>query len=417
VVEDSEDGAGSVADWRHALLGLIGTLLRREPRVRAIDRADEQAALRAILEIAPFAIVAWAGEGTIVLWSRGAERIFGWRRSEVEGGLSPFATSEHAAEEASLLQRILAGNEIRGLPLRRRDRQGTLRDLLLDAAPLRGPGDHVVGGVSVLQEQADVRRSEANGRENRTLPERTAELAGKQSGAPLSATPGRADSAHATLLSRITHDLRQPLLALGLLSGALERRTQDPDSRELVGDLCRLVRSLQGAFENIAEWTRLESGLVAVAPSRFPAADVLSSVAQEFAVEAAQRGLDLRLVPSGAVIACDRAALQRILRHFLENALKFTAHGKILLGARRRGSMLRVIVADTGFGISEDRQDDVFDAYCQLEAGRQAGGVGLGLAIARRLAHLSAMTVGARSLSGKGSQFWVDVPRAEASSQ
>jgi len=110
------------------------------------------------------------------------------------------------------------------------------------------------------------------------------------------------------------------------------------------------------------------------------------------------------------MIACDPALLRRILRQLLDNAMKFTPAGKVLLGARRHGSMLRLIVADTGIGIPADQQDFIFVEYNQLDAGREAGGLGLGLAIAQRLAALAGAAIGVRSVSGKGSQFWIDVP-------
>jgi signal transduction histidine kinase len=90
--------------------------------------------------------------------------------------------------------------------------------------------------------------------------------------------------------------------------------------------------------------------------------------------------------------------------------MKFTSAGKVLLGARRHGKALRLMVADTGVGIPADQQAFVFEPYNQLDPGREAGGLGLGLAIARRLAALCGLTIGVRSVPGKGSLFWIDVP-------
>jgi two-component system, sensor histidine kinase len=92
--------------------------------------------------------------------------------------------------------------------------------------------------------------------------------------------------------------------------------------------------------------------------------------------------------------------------------MKFTPAGKVLLGARRRAKALRLIVADTGVGIPADQREFVFEPYNQLDPGREAGGLGLGLAIARRLAALAGLKVGVRSVAGKGSLFWIDVPSA-----
>jgi two-component system, sensor histidine kinase len=240
------------------------------------------------------------------------------------------------------------------------------------------------------------------------------DLSAKPEAAGAAATGGAlpADAGNAKFLSKITHDLRQPLHALSLMTGALERRVKDPDTRELVDDLSRIVRSIQGTFENIVEWTRLESGQVGSAPMVVPVGDILTSLAQEFAPEAARRGLAFRSVPTRAAIACDQVLVRRILKQLLDNAMKFTPAGKVLLGARRRGKTLRLIVADTGVGIPADRQAFVFQPYNQLDPGREAGGLGLGLAIARRIAALAGLEIGVRSAPEKGSLFWIDVPNA-----
>jgi signal transduction histidine kinase len=115
-------------------------------------------------------------------------------------------------------------------------------------------------------------------------------------------------------------------------------------------------------------------------------------------------------VTSRADIACDPVLVRRILKQLLDNAMKFTSGGKVLLGARRLGSALRLVVADTGVGIPADQLDFVFEPYSQLDPGREAGGLGLGLAIARRLATLAELKVGVRSVPGRGSLFWIDVP-------
>ena len=175
-------------------------------------------------------------------------------------------------------------------------------------------------------------------------------------------------------------------------------------------DLSRIVRSTQGTFENIVEWTRIEGGQVGSAPAVAPAGDILASLAQEFTPEASRRGIAFRWVTSRADIACDPVLVRRILKQLLDNAMKFTSGGKVLLGARRLGSALRLVVADTGVGIPADQLDFVFEPYSQLDPGREAGGLGLGLAIARRLATLAELKVGVRSVPGRGSLFWIDVP-------
>jgi PAS domain S-box-containing protein len=513
--------AVSAADEQRAFLlaiivpALFASLLMREQPAGDRGRHTTSQAVRAVMDALPLAIVTSAPDGKVTLWSRGAERIFGWRRSEVEGAEPPLTAPDGPAQEAALRQRVLAGNEIQNQPVQRRDKDGTLRDLVISAAPQRTSDGEITGTITVMEDVTDRRRLEATREEQRarlaaildavadpiitsdengmiTSFSRAAEevfgysaaeaigsnlkelmpepyrsqhdaylrryretgvkhiigtsrqfpaqrkdgstfpaelniseawLDGKRIFAGLvrdlsskpsamaANGPGQpADAGSARFLSKITHDLRQPLHALSLMTSALERRTQEPESRDIIEDLSRVVRSIQAAFENIIEWTRLESGPVGVVPVDVQAGDILKSLADEFEAEAARRKIAFRWVPTKATIACDPALLHRILRQLLDNAMKFTPSGKVLLGARRHGPMLRLIVADTGVGIPADQSDLIFHPYTRLDPGREAGGLGLGLAIARRLADVAGLEIDVRSEPGKGSQFWIDVP-------
>jgi PAS domain S-box-containing protein len=497
------------------LPALFTGLLTQEQRTTHAARLTALQALRAVMDAVPAAIVTLTPSGKVGLWSRGAERIFGWRRDEAEGNDPPYLAQQNVAQATSLRQRVMAGNEIQNQPVERRNRAGERRELVINAVPQRDADGSITGIIAVMDDVTDRRRLEASREEHRarlaaiidavadpiiTIDENgtitsfsraaeamfgygATEMIGqnlkqlmpepdrsrhdaylrryretgvkRMIGAPrrvtaqrkdgstfavevavseawldgrrifagivrdLSAKPVEAapkseapDAANARFLSRITHDLRQPLHALSLMTGALERRVKDPDTRELADDLSRIVRSIQGTFENIVEWTRLEGGQIASTPTVIPVGDILAPLSQEFASEAARRGIGLRSVSSRAAIACDPVLVRRILRQLLDNALKFTSVGKVLIGARQHGTALRLIVADSGVGIPPDQLEFVFEPYNQLDVGREAGGLGLGLAIARRLAALAGLKIGVQSIPGKGSLFWIDVPKA-----
>jgi two-component system, sensor histidine kinase len=513
VVHDDE---ALVQEHRAYLLAIVlpalfTSLLTQEQRAANAARLTALQALRAVMDAVPAAIVTLTPSGKVALWSRGAERIFGWRRDEVEGNDPPYLAPQTAAQAASLRQRVLAGNEIQNQSVERNNRAGEQRELVVNAVPQRDADNNITGIIAVMDDVTDRRRLEASREEHRARlaaiidaaadpiitidehgvitsfsraaetvfgyaaaeamgqnlkllmpePDRSkhdaylrryretgvrhmigsprrvmaqrkdgstfaAEVAVSEawldgrrifagivrdvSAKPTEAAPKSAAPDAGKFLSKITHDLRQPLHALSLMTGALERRVRDPDTRELVDDLSRIVRSTQGTFENIVEWTRIEGGQVGNAPSVIAAGDILASLAQEFAPEAARRALAFRWMTSRATIACDPVLVRRILKQLLDNAMKFTSTGKVLLGARRHGSAMRLIVADTGVGIPADQLDYVFEPYNQLDPGREAGGLGLGLAIAQRLAALAGLQIGVRSAPGKGSMFWIDLP-------
>jgi len=132
----------------------------------------------------------------------------------------------------------------------------------------------------------------------------------------------------------------------------------------------------------------------------------------EFQSVAQAAGLNLRVHKGDYAISTDLRLMTRILRNFLSNACRYTDEGSILLGARRRGGMLRLEVWDTGRGIAADQLDSIFLEFNQLDVGRAADrkGVGLGLAIVERIAKILGYTIGVKSWPGRGSMFSIEVP-------
>ena len=150
----------------------------------------------------------------------------------------------------------------------------------------------------------------------------------------------------------------------------------------------------------------------------------------QHAAQVRQKGLALRVIPTTCVTRSDPALLERILRNFVSNAVRYTSRGGVLLGCRRSGDRLRIEVWDTGHGIPADKQREVFREFAQLDGAtqmdpagngsgtatgdRQAAGTGLGLAIVERLAGLLDHPLRLRSTHGRGSVFAITVPRVQS---
>ena len=132
----------------------------------------------------------------------------------------------------------------------------------------------------------------------------------------------------------------------------------------------------------------------------------------DYAAVARAKGLDLRILPSRAVLRTDAVLLERILRNLLSNAIRHTAAGRVLVGCRHRGGMLRIDVLDTGPGIPADMLDAIFDEFYQIgnPARLHAEGHGLGLAIVRRTARLLGHRLEVMPAPGRGTRFSVEVP-------
>nr|WP_246500578.1 PAS domain-containing sensor histidine kinase [Azospirillum rugosum] len=224
----------------------------------------------------------------------------------------------------------------------------------------------------------------------------------------------KARAASGRFLSSASHDLRQPFQAMHLFHHLLMGRLTDPASRDLGDKLEQAITGGETLLRALLEVSALEAGTVKVHPQTFPIDETLGRLLQEFAPEAEARGLRFNVRPAEAEVATDPVLLERLLRPLLSNALRYTEKGGVLLAARRRGDGLRLEVWDTGIGIAPADHAAVFEDFRQLGATSRdrKQGLGLGLAIARRLSDLLGLPVTLRSRPGKGSVFAVDIPRA-----
>jgi two-component system CheB/CheR fusion protein len=203
------------------------------------------------------------------------------------------------------------------------------------------------------------------------------------------------------------HDLRQPLQSLTLLQALLARTVEGERAQELVARLGTAVGTISGMLQK-----RPSRGMPEEGKSLFPINAILDPLREEFTYRAQAIELAMRVVPCGLFINSDPRLLEQMIRNLLENALKYTRRGKILLGCRRHNGMLAIEVWDTGVGIPDRELDAIFNEYHQLDnvAGQRGRGLGLGLSIVRRLGDFLGHPVRVRSRLGVGSVFAIDVP-------
>jgi signal transduction histidine kinase len=218
-----------------------------------------------------------------------------------------------------------------------------------------------------------------------------------------------ANHAKTRFLAAASHDLRQPLHALGLFAARLGDRTRDPDDAALVHRIETSVSSLDSLFSALLDVSKLEAGAVATESRAMALNPLFDRLANDFAPEALEKNLKLAVVPTARAVYSDPVLLERILRNLLANALRYTSEGGVVVGVRRRGSRLAVEVWDSGPGIAADKIEHVFEEFYQIgnPERAQAHGLGLGLAIVRRLARLLDHEVQVASRPGRGSVFRV----------
>lgn len=235
----------------------------------------------------------------------------------------------------------------------------------------------------------------------------------KQAEAELHRAREEADQANdgkSKFLAAASHDLRQPVQSLYLFTAALSDRLQGHAALPILDNIRQGLDTLKSLLDGLLDMSRLESGKIVATPVEVRLNQMLGRLVAEYGPRAAQKGLELRAVPTRAWVRTDPAHLERILRNLVENALRYTTRGKVLLGCRRTPSGMRVEVWDTGAGIPADRLEDIFEEFTQLGE-RSERGLGLGLAIVKRLSRLLGHPVTVRSWEGKGSVFAVELPR------
>ncbi len=227
-----------------------------------------------------------------------------------------------------------------------------------------------------------------------------------------------ANRAKSQFLAAASHDLRQPLHAMGLFAAALAERAREPGLKPLVANIHASVDALEALFAQLLDLSRLDAGALTPERATVPLQPLFARLAAEFAPQAAAHGLSLALVPTTLAVDSDPVLLERILRNLVANALRYTRAGGAVVGARRRGAAVRVDVVDTGVGIAPALSERIFDEFVQGGGAPKCHvggrGMGLGLAIVRRLAALLDHPLAMASTPGRGSRFSVTVPRAPA---
>ncbi|MEN9418654.1 MAG: hypothetical protein RI988_2274 [Pseudomonadota bacterium] len=228
-----------------------------------------------------------------------------------------------------------------------------------------------------------------------------------------------ANRAKTQFLAAASHDLRQPLHAMGLFAEALRHRAHDAEVVDLVSSIHASVDALEGLFGEIMDLSRLEAGAVEWRPVALQLEGLFARLRLNFEPAAFDKGLTLGFRGGHLAVQADPLALERMLRNLVANAVRYTDAGGVLVAARVRGEQVLLQVWDTGIGVPADALPQLFEEFYQAHPDRAVGpgerrGMGLGLSIVARLAALSGTRVQVSSRPGRGSVFGVALPRARA---
>lgn len=228
----------------------------------------------------------------------------------------------------------------------------------------------------------------------------------------------RANLAKSRFLAAASHDLRQPMHALGLFIADLARKQHSDESSQLIGRIAASAEAMENLLDSLLDISKLDAGVVTASPRAFALEPLFQRIANDYCQAAHERGLRFKVRPTQLWVHSDPLLFERILINLVSNALRYTPKGTVYVVARKRGDHVLIEVHDSGVGIPQDEQAAIFQEFVQLAnpARDRSKGLGLGLAIVRRLADLLCHPITLRSEPGRGSVFGVMLPLAQAES-
>lgn len=276
--------------------------------------------------------------------------------------------------------------------------------------------DTEIGNLQRAFNATTLARHEMQREQQQRIEAATAELAHKNTELE------SANVAKARFLAAATHDLRQPLYALTLISSSLAVDETDPSRLERIARIQECTNSLDGLFSELLDLSRLETGGMQPNRETFNLDKVFKRVSDSFRMIAERNDLRLSVRKTELAVCTDPIMLTRILSNLVSNALNYTELGGVLVGARRRGGFARIDVWDTGLGMDDSVQQHVFDEFFRADPGKQhrdrsGHGFGLGLSTVHKLAELLGAPLELKSRPDRGSVFSVYVPLASNSTQ
>lgn len=336
-------------------------------------------------------------QGRCTFMNAEAERLTGWSRAELMGlPVWPRLATQQPDSQHPEQRALAQGETVRSTSETFTHRNGSTWPAEVVAAPLR-QGNAISGAVVAFQNISVRKQAEQDMHDARLLAE-------------------QASRAKTEFLANISHELRTPMNGIIGFAYLLQESAPRPDQQEFIAQISQSADSLLNLINNLIDYAQAQSGELRLATDPFELAPTLRRACRPWEQTAHTKGLQFALtldrrLPSHVVGDADRFI--QVLSLYVDNALKFTEHGRIdvnvsLVEQMGRQLVLRVSVRDTGIGMAPEVVEQLFQGFMQGDssATRQYGGTGVGLAIARELADSMGGTVGVESQPGQGSTFW-----------
>jgi signal transduction histidine kinase len=225
----------------------------------------------------------------------------------------------------------------------------------------------------------------------------------------------QANAAKTRFLAAASHDLRQPIHALGLFFSELSHRIRSPQTDPVIGHIDDAILAINTMLNTLLDVSKLDAGVVVPTLEPVCLKGLFYRLEQEFSPIALKRRNTLHTLANQTKVITDLAMLERMLRNLIGNALRYTQNGQVVVTAKQRGDNVHIRVLDNGIGIPRDQHEEIFVEFHQLQnpARDREQGLGLGLAIVKRLAKLLRHDVKVASRVGRGSCFSIILPAAQ----
>jgi PAS domain S-box-containing protein len=356
----------------------------------------------ALFELSPVAIVAFSQDEKVTLWNPAAEKLFGYTASEAVGqNIDDLIAYDDRlrAEAQELNERAFRGEQLKVVTQRRR-KDGSLVDVHLVDTPIV----HGIEGLGYYALYHDITELQRARREAEAATE-----------------------AKSAFLATMSHEIRTPMNAVIGMTELLLGTELDAEQRNFADVIRTSGEALLSVINDILDFSKIEAGKLDLELHPFDLRECVESTMEVVAPTASEKGLDLAYMLASTVpqaLIGDAARLRQVLLNLLNNAVKFTGEGEVVLTvdaeplASAGGYRVRFSVRDTGIGIPPERLDTLFESFTQLDASttRRYGGTGLGLAISKRLAEAMGGRIWVESRVDEGSAFHFTIDAQEAPS-
>lgn len=265
-----------------------------------------------------------------------------------------------------------------------------MHKVLLSSLQLRHQNIDLVNNLKVKNQQAELAKEEAE----------------------------QANVSKSKFLAAASHDLRQPLHALGLFVSKIYNNQRYPKIKNDIENIKKSSDALEGLLNALLDISKLDAGVLQPDLSPVSLQAILNKVTTHGKSHAQDKGLTFRVRDINKTIQTDSLMLERILNNLVSNAIRYTNTGTVFIGCRKRGEKIRIEVRDSGIGITEDKLGEIFEEFYQAENPERdrTKGLGLGLAIVERLCSLLNYKIDVYSIPGKGSLFSIEVPCVDTTS-